>query len=138
MFKHKVSLWLKRFEWFMHKLPWSNRRKISDVMTGHFNYSHNAWEPFIQSLDDCNYNVTETDDYRKLFLLLALAHGLKRYPEDFRKLGLGPVVRIWQVFRSPLLSIETQLLMLIHAGHFRGKQHSFACCNLLVLRLIDI
>ena len=36
MLKCKVPLWLKRFEWFMNKLPWPNRRKIYDVTTGHF------------------------------------------------------------------------------------------------------
>ena len=41
--------------------------KISDVMIGHFSHSGNAWKPLL-SLDDCNYNVTEIDDYRKLFV----------------------------------------------------------------------
>ena len=85
----------------------------------------------LQLLEDCNYNVTEIDDYPKLFLLLILAHGLKRCPENFRKLGL--VVGKWQMFRSPLLSIKTRLSMLNHACHSRGEQHSLACCNLLVL-----
>ena len=107
----------------------AKQEKISDVMIGHFGCSSNAWKP-LQSLDDCNYNVTKIDDYPKLLSLLILAHGLKRYPENFRK--LAPAVFIWQMFRSPLLSIKTQLSMLSHACHSRGAQHLLACCNLLV------
>ena len=101
----------------------SKQEKMSDVMMGHFFLrvkTRPAWKQ-LQSLDDCNYNVTEIDDYPKLFSLLILAHGLKRYPEK------------WQMFRSPFLSVKTQLSMLSHACHSRGAQHSFACCNLLVL-----
>ena len=48
------------------------------------------------------------------FFLFLLADGLKRYPENFRNLGPGTVVCIWKIFRSPLPSIKTQLLMLNH------------------------
>ena len=110
----------------------AKQEKISDVMIGHFSHSRNAWKP-LQSLDDCNYNVTEIDDYHKRFSLLILVHRLKRYPENFRK--LAPVVLIWQMFTSPLFS-KTQLSMLSHACHSRGGQHSLACCNLPVINTL--
>ena len=34
----KVPFWLKQFEWFMHKLPWPNR-KISDIYPQHMETS---------------------------------------------------------------------------------------------------
>ena len=54
-------------------------------------------------MDDCNYNVTEIDDYPKRFSLLILVHEQKMYPKNLRK--LAPVVLIWQMFSLPLLSI---------------------------------
>ena len=52
------------------------------------------------------------------FFLVLLADGLKRYPENFKKLGPGPVVCISKMFRSPLPSplpsIKTQLSMSNH------------------------
>ena len=102
---------------------------MPDVMTGHF--SAIAATP--ENPNDCNYNITEINDYPELFSLLILAHGLKRYPENFRK--LTSVVLIWQMLRSPLLSIKTQLSMLSHACHSRGEQQSLACCNLLVISI---
>ena len=107
--------------------------KISDVMIGHFLATaatrgnlYSRWTTVITTSRRSMITLT-------VFSLLILAHGLKRYPENCRK--LAPVVVIWQMFRSPLLSIKPQLSMLSHACHSRGAQHSFACCNLLVLRL---
>ena len=61
----------------------AKQEKISDIMIGHF---------LATAATRGNYNVTELDDYPKLFSLLILAHGLKKYPENFRK--LAPVVLI--------------------------------------------
>ena len=68
------------------------------------------------------------------FSLLILAHG-RGILENVRK--LASVVLVWQMFRSSLLSIKTQLSMLSHACHSRGAQHSLASCNLLVILIIS-
>ena len=104
--------------------------KMPDVIIRHFL----ATAATRGNPNDCNYSVTEIDDYPKHFSLLIFAHRLKRYTENFRK--LASVLLIWQLFRSPLLSIKTQLSMSSHACHSRGAQHSLACCNLLVLYYI--
>ena len=98
----------------MQKLPWPNRRKSLTSQSDTLSHSRNVWKP-LHSMDDCNYNVTEIDDYPKCFSLLNLVHEQKRYPENFRK--MAPVVLIWQMFRSSLLSIKPQLSMLSHACH---------------------
>ena len=104
----------------------AKQEKMSDVMIGHFL----AIAATRGNPNDYNYNVTEVliinlnYNYPKLFSFLILAHGLKRYPENFRK--LASVVLIWQMFRSPLLSFKTQLSMLSHACQSRGEQH-FTC-----------
>ena len=89
----------------------AKQEKMSDVMIGHFL----ATAATRGNPNDCNHKVTEIDDYPKLFSLLILAHGLKRYPENFRK--LASVLLIWQKFRSPLLSVKTQLSMSSYACH---------------------
>ena len=56
----------------------AKQEKISDITIGHFLATAAMREKPLQSLDDCNYNIMEIDDYPKLFFLLILGHGLKR------------------------------------------------------------
>ena len=75
----------------------AKQEKISDVMIGHFlatagmrGNHYSRWT-----------TVISTSRRSMITLDFFVTDGLKKYPENFRK--LAPVVLIWQMFRSPLL-----------------------------------
>ena len=105
----------------------AKQEKISDVMIGHFL----ATAAMLGNLYSRWTNVITTSRRSMITLNLFVTDFGPWTKDIFRK--LAPVVLIWQMFISSLLSIKTQLSTLSHPCHSRGVQHSLACCNLLVI-----
>ena len=86
----------------------AKQEKISDVMIGHFQ---------LQPQRLVTIAVVH-DDYPKLFSLLILAHGLKRYPENF--------VQIFHFFQLKH-GLKRYPENFVQAFHFFLLKHSSQC-----------